>query len=126
MFKILVADDEHNIRHILDFSLHAEGFNAISVQSGEDAFTTALNEMPDLILMDVMMPGQGGVETCRKLKQDERTARIPVVLLTAKSSREDREAGLASGADRYITKPFSPQKVIETIQEILGVAADGA
>ncbi len=126
MFKILVADDEHNIRHILDFSLHAEGFAAISVQSGEDAFTTALNEMPDLILMDVMMPGQGGVETCRKLKQDERTAHIPVVLLTARAGREDREEGLASGADRYITKPFSPQKVIETIQDILGVATDGA
>jgi DNA-binding response OmpR family regulator len=126
LFKILVADDEHNIRHILDFSLHAEGFNAISVQSGEDAFTMAVNEMPDLILMDVMMPGQGGVETCRKLKEDARTSGIPVVLLTARASREDREAGLASGADRYITKPFSPQKVIEIVQEILGVTSDGS
>ncbi len=120
MFKVLIADDEHNIRHILDFSLHAEGFDVISAHSGEDAFEMALNELPDLIILDVMMPGQGGIETCRILKNDERTAAIPVVLLTARSSREDREAGLAAGARDYITKPFSPQKVIETVQDILG------
>jgi two-component system alkaline phosphatase synthesis response regulator PhoP len=120
LFKVLIADDEHNIRHILDFSLHAEGFDVISAHSGEDAFEMALNELPDLIILDVMMPGQGGIETCRILKNDERTAAIPVVLLTARSSREDREAGLAAGARDYITKPFSPQKVIETVQDILG------
>ncbi len=122
MFKVLVADDEHNIRHILDFSLHAEGFDVFSAHSGEEAFNLALKETPDLIILDVMMPGQSGIETCRKLKQDERTAKIPVILLTAKSTRADREAGLAAGASEYITKPFSPQKVIETVQTILGVA----
>ena len=122
MFKVLVADDEHNIRHILDFSLHAEGFDVISVQNGEDAFNMAVDQKPHLIILDVMMPGQGGVETCRKLKQDPRTADIPVILLTAKSSREDREAGFEAGAKDYITKPFSPQKVIDTVQDILGVA----
>jgi len=121
LFKVLVADDEHNIRHILDFSLHAEGFDVLSALSGEDAFNMAVNESPDLVILDVMMPGQGGIETCRKLKKDKRTARIPVVLLTAKSSSSDREAGLAAGADKYVTKPFSPQKVIEIVQDILGV-----
>jgi len=123
LFKVLVADDEHNIRHILDFSLHAEGFDVLSAHSGEDAFNKAVNESPHLVILDVMMPGQGGIETCRQLKQDQRTADIPVVLLTAKSSSQDREAGLAAGADKYITKPFSPVKVIETVQDILGVAS---
>ena len=121
MFKVLIADDEHNIRHILDFSLHAEGFDVISVHNGEDAVSMAQSENPDLIILDVMMPGQGGLETCKKLKEDDRTAGIPVILLTAKASREDRETGLACGANDYITKPFSPQKVIEVVQGILGV-----
>lgn len=122
MRRILIADDEHNIRHILDFSLHAEGFDVISAGDGEEALALAASEAPDLIIMDVMMPGCGGVEACRRLKLDGRTRQIPVILLTARSSREDREAGLAAGAAEYITKPFSPQKVIDLVQSILGVA----
>lgn len=124
MRKVLVADDERNIRHILDFSLHAEGFTVLSAHNGEDAFKQAVEERPDLVILDVMMPGQGGVETCRKLKRDPRTKNIPVILLTAMATREDRETGLAAGADRYITKPFSPQKVVETVLELLGTSAD--
>ena len=122
MQRVLIADDEHNIRHILDFSLHAEGFDVISATNGEDAFTLAIAETPDLIILDVMMPGRGGIETCRMLKEDTRTANIPVVLLTARSSRQDREAGDKVGADGYITKPFRPQRVIETVQSLLGVS----
>lgn len=123
MRKILIADDEHNIRHILDFSLHSEGFDVISAENGEDAFTLAVSEIPDLVILDVMMPGQGGIETCRQIKDDERTAHVPVILLTARSSRQDRQEGEAAGADSYITKPFSPQKVITTVQEYLGVTS---
>lgn len=121
MYKVLIADDEHNIRHILDFSLHSEGFDVVSATNGEDAFTLAVNEIPDLIILDVMMPGQGGIETCRQIKADERVSDIPVILLTAKASRQDREDGKAAGADDYITKPFSPQKVINAVQNFLGV-----
>ncbi len=124
MYKVLVADDEHNIRHILDFSLHAEGFLVISALNGEDAFKLAVESIPDLVILDVMMPGQGGVETCRALKADQRTSSIPVILLTALASREDRDAGLEAGADAYITKPFSPQKVIDAVQDLLGVTSD--
>ena len=124
MRKVLVADDERNIRHILDFSLHAEGFTVLSALNGEDAFNLAAEERPDLIILDVMMPGRGGVETCRELKMDPRTRTIPVILLTARAAREDRETGLAAGADRYITKPFSPQKVVESVLELLGAPAD--
>lgn len=124
MRRILIADDEHNIRHILDFSLHAEGFDVLAAQDGEEALALAASEVPDLIIMDVMMPGCGGIEACRRLKQNPRTRQIPVLLLTARSSREDREAGEAAGAAEYITKPFSPQKVIDLIQSILGVAQE--
>lgn len=123
MHKILVADDEHNIRHILDFSLHAEGFDVLSAHNGEDAFDLAVAELPHLIILDVMMPGQSGIETCRRLKAEERTRNIPVILLTARASREDRELGEQAGADDYITKPFSPQKVISTVQGFLGVTS---
>jgi len=121
--KVLIADDERNIRNILDFSLHAEGFDVLSVTNGEDAFTLAVSELPDLIILDVMMPGQGGIDTCRQIKADVRTADIPVILLTARGSRADREKGTKAGADEYITKPFSPQKVINVVQNFLGVVS---
>jgi DNA-binding response OmpR family regulator len=121
LYKVLIADDEHNIRDILDFSLHAEGFLVVSALNGEDAFKLAVETAPDLVILDVMMPGQGGVETCRALKADRRTARTPVILLTALSGLQDRSAGLEAGADAYITKPFSPQKVIDTVLVLLGV-----
>jgi CheY-like chemotaxis protein len=122
LHTVLIADDEHNIRHILDFSLHAEGFDVLSAHTGEDALTLAREHTPDLIILDVMMPGKGGIETCRSLKEDPQTAPIPVILLTARSSKADREAGEAAGANDYITKPFSPQRVIEAVQDLLGAA----
>jgi DNA-binding response OmpR family regulator len=124
LYKVLVADDEHNIRNILDFSLHAEGFQVVSALNGEDAFKLAVESTPDLIILDVMMPGQGGVETCRALKADKRTSAVPVILLTAMADKKNRAAGLEAGADAYITKPFSPQKVIEEVQNLLGVITD--
>jgi DNA-binding response OmpR family regulator len=123
LHRILVADDEHNIRHILDFSLNAEGFDVVSAPNGDEALAMALEDAPDLIILDVMMPGLGGIETCRRLKEDSRTKHIPVIMLSARASREDREAGEAVGAVQYITKPFSPQKVIDTVQSVLGVVS---
>ncbi len=123
MNKVLIADDEYNIRNILDFSLNSEGFDVITADSGEDAFSLAVSELPDLVILDVMMPGQGGIETCRQIKADERTSGIPVILLTARGSREDRKAGTKAGADEYITKPFSPQKVVNAVQNFLGIGS---
>ena len=121
MQKVLIVDDEHNIRNILDFSLNAEGFEVISATNGEDAFDSTVTEQPDLVILDVMMPKGDGFETCRRIKQDNRTATIPVILLTARTRREDRERGQEVGADGYITKPFSPGGLIETVQSLLGV-----
>ncbi len=121
MQKVLIVDDEHNIRNILDFSLNAEGFEVISATNGEDAFNSAVKEQPDLVILDVMMPQGDGFETCRRIKQDNRTANIPVILLTARTTREDRERGQEVGAEGYITKPFSPGRLIESVQSLLGV-----
>ncbi len=120
MRKVLIADDETNIRNILDFTLHAEGFDVVAARNGDDAYTLALGEQPDLIVLDVMMPGTNGFETCRRLKADRRTARIPVVLLTARGTREDRRTGEDAGADAYVTKPFSPGKLVAVVQDLLG------
>jgi len=122
LHRILIADDESNIRNVLEFSLQAEGLDVIEAASGDEALKLATAELPDLVILDVMMPGMGGVEVCRLLKADPRTARIPVVLLTARTQSEDRRAGLAAGAERYITKPFSPHKVVSVVAELLGVA----
>ena len=124
MYKILIADDEHNIRHILDFSLHAEGFDVVSAPTGDEALKLAIDEPPDLVILDVMMPGLGGIETCRCLKQNSRTAHVPVVMLTACNSREGRAEAEAAGADMYVTKPFSPQKIVDLVQHLLGVVSE--
>ncbi len=121
MQKILIADDEHNIRHILDFSLGAEGYRVLAASDGEEAFALAVAEMPDLIILDVMMPQGDGFSTCRRLKDDSRTTHIPVILLTAKNSRRDRVMGEKVRADDYITKPFSPQSLVDKVQALVGV-----
>ena len=119
--KILVVDDEVYILHILDFSLGAEGFEVISADNGERAVEMARQEKPTLIVLDIMMPVLDGYETCRRLKQDPLTKDIPVVLLTAKGRDVDKRLGFEVGAADYIVKPFSPSRLIERIQEILGV-----
>lgn len=120
MGKILVVDDEVYILHILDFSLGAEGFEVITANNGELAIEKAKQEKPDLIVLDIMMPVVDGYETCRRLKRDSETKNIPVVLLTAKGRDVDKRLGYEVGAVDYIVKPFSPNRLIERIQEILG------
>ena len=120
MRKVLIADDETNIRNILDYTLHSEGFEVIPAGTGDEAFALAQRVLPDVIILDVMMPGSDGIATCRRLKADRRTARIPVIMLTARSSREDRRAGGQAGADAYVTKPFSPARLIAAVQDLIG------
>jgi len=119
--KILVCDDDANIRNIMDFSLEAEGFSVVAAADGPEALQLALSEHPDLVILDVMMPGSDGLSVCRELKDNPATRHIPVLLLTARTGKGDREAGLAAGADDYITKPFSPQRLVEKVHGVLGV-----
>ncbi len=118
--KILVVDDEIYIVHILDFSLGMEGYEVLTALDGEQALEKARAEHPDLVVLDIMMPKLDGYETCKMLKADPKTKDIPVILLSAKGRNVDQKVGFEVGADDYITKPFSPRKLVERINTILG------
>ncbi len=118
--RILVVDDEIYIVHILDFSLGMEGYEVITALDGEQALEKARAEKPDLIVLDIMMPKLDGYETCKLLKAEVGTKDIPVILLSAKGRNVDQKIGFEVGADDYITKPFSPRKLVERINAILG------
>lgn len=117
--KILVVDDEVNITQILEFSIGSEGYDVISASNGEEAIEKARREQPDLIILDVMMPRIDGYEACRILKANPLTKNIPVMLLTAKGRDIDKRLGYEVGAADYIVKPFSPNKLIDRINERL-------
>ena len=118
--KILVVDDEIYIVHILDFSLGIEGYEVMTALDGEQALAKVAQDKPDLIVLDIMMPKLDGYETCKALKSNPGTKDIPVILLSAKGRNVDQKVGFEVGADDYITKPFSPRKLVERINAILG------
>ena len=118
--KILVVDDEIYIVHILDFSLGIEGYEVMTALDGEAALAKVAQDKPDLIVLDIMMPKLDGYETCKALKSNPATKDIPVILLSAKGRNVDQKVGFEVGADDYITKPFSPRKLVERINAILG------
>ena len=118
--KILVVDDEIYIVHILDFSLGMEGYEVMTALDGEAALAKVAQDKPDLIVLDIMMPKLDGYETCKALKSNPGTKDIPVILLSAKGRNVDQKVGFEVGADDYITKPFSPRKLVERINAILG------
>jgi two-component system alkaline phosphatase synthesis response regulator PhoP len=118
--KILVVDDEIYIVHILDFSLGMEGYEVVTALDGEQALEKLKMEKPDLIVLDIMMPKLDGYEVCKAIKSDPETRQIPVILLSAKGRNVDQKMGFDVGADDYITKPFSPRKLVERINQLLG------
>ena len=118
--RILVVDDEIYIVHILDFSLGMEGYEVVTALDGEEGLQKAIEFKPDLVVLDIMMPKMDGYETCKALKADERTKNIPVILLSAKGRNVDMQTGYDVGADEYITKPFSPRKLVDRINAMLG------
>ena len=125
--KILIVDDERYILHILDFSLGAEGYEVITAGDGEQAVERSRSDKPDLIVMDIMMPKMDGFEACKAIKADPDTRNIPVIMLTAKGREVDKKRGLDAGADEYLTKPFSPAKLIERVQVVLdGTVQEGS
>ena len=118
--RILVVDDEIYIVHILDFSLGMKGYEVITALDGEAALEKLKTERPDLIVLDIMMPKLDGYEVCKAIKANPDTAHIPVILLSAKGRNVDQKMGFDVGADDYITKPFSPRKLVERINQLLG------
>lgn len=122
--RILVVDDEVYIAHILEFSLGMEGYEVVSATGGDEALAKANELLPDLVVLDIMMPEMDGYETCARLRADERFADLPVIMLTAKHGAEDRERGAEVGANAYITKPFRPVELIDKIKELLETTPD--
>lgn len=118
--KVLVVDDEIYIVHILDFSLGMEGYTVITALNGEQALDKAAAELPDLIVIDIMMPKLDGFTVCQRLKADPKTKDIPVILISANGRPVDAKRALELGAVETISKPFSPRKLAVTVKRILG------
>lgn len=116
---ILIVEDEKDIVKMLEYNLKKEGFKTLSNRDGESAITSAVKEHPDLIILDLMLPGIDGLDVCKTLKSDNKTASIPIIMLTAKSQESDKIVGLEIGADDYITKPFSPRELVARIKAVL-------
>ncbi|MDY6952235.1 MAG: response regulator [Thermodesulfobacteriota bacterium] len=117
--KILVVDDEEDIIELLRFNLSREGYQVSSATSGEDALTLVRSEIPNLLLLDLMLPGIDGLEVARRLKSNSSTMKIPIVMLTAKGEEPDIVTGLELGADDYVTKPFSPRVLVARVRAVL-------
>jgi two-component system alkaline phosphatase synthesis response regulator PhoP len=119
MKTVLVVDDEKDIVQLIRYNLEREGFKVESASDGNEALKKANDAKPDVILLDIMLPGKDGYEVIKSLNQNEKTARIPVIFLTAKSAEFDEVLGLELGADDYIVKPISPRKLISRIRAVL-------
>jgi two-component system alkaline phosphatase synthesis response regulator PhoP len=117
--NILVVDDEEDVLELVRYNLDKNGYSVLTASSGEDAITLARSKRPDLVVLDLMLPGIDGLEVCKKLKADSKTDHIPVVMLTAKGEETDVVTGLELGADDYVTKPFSPKVLVARIKRIL-------
>jgi DNA-binding response OmpR family regulator len=117
---VLVAEDDDDIRALVVYRLERSGYEVVQAQDGEEALRLAAECDPDLAILDVMMPKLDGYEVTRRLRQDDATSRLPVILLTARTQDSDVSQGFAAGADDYIRKPFSPDELRARVQAILG------
>lgn len=119
MQRILIVEDERDIADLIGFNLVRAGYEIIKAHDGVAGTELALSERPDLILLDLMLPGRDGYSVFRELRRDSRTANTPVIILTARAQTEDRIQGLEAGADDYLTKPFSPKELMLRVQAVL-------
>ena len=117
--KILIVDDSPTTRELITDTLRNKGFRIITASNGEEALDKAKSELPDLILLDVVMPGQNGFQVCRQLKTNDMTKAIKVILVTSKSQKSDRFWGLKQGADDYLVKPFEKSALIQCIEHYI-------
>lgn len=127
MKTVLVVDDDADIRELITWKLNQAGYSTLVASDGEEGLATAMGATglasvvtPDLILLDWMMPKMSGIEVCQALRNNGATARIPVILLTAKAQEAEVERGFAAGADDFIIKPFSPREMLSRVEAVLG------
>ena len=114
--RILIIEDEPDIREVISYNLSKEGYRVVSAASGEEGLKSAMSQPPDLVILDLMLPGVYGLDVCRRIRNDSRTAAIPIIVLTARSEESDVITGLEVGADDYVTKPFSPKVLVARIR----------
>jgi phosphate regulon transcriptional regulator PhoB len=117
--KILVVEDEPDIRKLVQYNLTQERFNVLEAEDGEQALKLLEREKPNLVILDLMLPGLSGMELCKLLRQRSETAKLPILMLTAKAGEADRIVGLEMGADDYLAKPFSPREMVARVRAIL-------
>lgn len=116
---ILIVEDEEDILELVDYHLQQEGFATVTANTGDKALEMIAKKPPDLVILDIMLPGMIGTEVCKTLKQDNETRHIPILILTAKGEEIDRVVGFELGADDYVTKPFSPRELVLRVKAIL-------
>jgi two-component system phosphate regulon response regulator PhoB len=124
--RVLLVDDERDLLSVLEFNLRAAGFETILATTGEEALAQVRRNLPDLVLLDLMLPDLAGTEVCRQIKADPRTKHLPVVMLTARGDEVDRVVGFELGADDYVTKPFSVRELVLRLKAILRRAPPGS
>jgi two-component system response regulator MtrA len=123
MAKIVVADDDVDVRMLVALKLRQSGYDVVDVGDGAAAVAACREERPDLVVLDLMMPVMSGLEACRTIKAEPGLADVPVLLLTARAQNTDVDAGLAVGADAYVTKPFSPKELAARVEAMLDRSA---
>lgn len=119
MAKVLVVDDEPNIVLSIEFLMEQAGFEVVTAEDGEQALARVDDTQPDLLLLDISLPGISGFDVLERLRSQEATAQLPIIMLTAHGRDVEREKGMALGADDYITKPFSTQSLVEKVKALL-------
>ena len=119
MQKILIVEDERDIADLVGFNLERAGFRVLKAHDGISGAELAIHERPDLVILDLMLPGKDGYGVFKEIRRDSRSRDIPVIMLTARAQTEDRIQGLEAGADDYLTKPFSPKELMLRVQAVL-------
>jgi two-component system phosphate regulon response regulator PhoB len=123
--SVLLVDDERDLISVLDFNLRAAGFETLLATTGEQALSQIRRHVPDLVVLDLMLPDMSGTEVCRRIKSDPRTKHVPVMMLTAKGEEVDRVVGFEIGADDYVTKPFSVRELVLRVRAVLRRSGPG-
>ena len=119
MKRVLIADDDADVRELIGFKLRQSGWDVTTARDGQEALELCLASPPDVVVLDIMMPGLSGLDVCREIRQQPAIDDVPILLLTAKAREEDVERGFALGADDYVVKPFSPRELADRLDALV-------
>lgn len=117
--KLLLVEDDSALAELLEYRFESEGYDVRTTADGEEALVMAMEDAPDLVILDWMIEGVSGIEVCRRLRREKATAHVPIIMLTAREAEDDRVRGLETGADDYVTKPFSPRELLARVSAVL-------